>query len=244
MRFILFGIIFLLISYLAANLFVKLDAKTLARRAKPVGITLAVALALFFFATGRVLAAKRVLAAAFAFLGASSPFSGWSRGPADTFDTDADASGRTSKVRTSMIEMLLNHDTGAMDGTVVAGRFAGHRVGDLDLRQLSELRGECLQADDQSAAVLEAYLDRNHADWRSDSGFQNTTGGGDDARSRGGIMSVDEALEVLGLNRDAGPDEIIKAHRRLMKQYHPDQGGSDYLASKINEAKDILLEGR
>ena len=125
--------------------------------------------------------------------------------------------------------------------------IAGHRIGDLDLRQLNELRGECLQADDQSAAVLEAYLDRNHPDWRSGPGFQDTTGrwpGRMTRRSRGGIMSVDEALEVLGLNRGAGADEIIKAHRRLMKQYHPDQGGSDYLASKINEAKDILLEGR
>ena len=244
MRFILFGIIFLLIAYLAANLFVKLDAKALARRAKPVGITLAVVLALFFFATGRVMAAKRVLAAAFAFLGASSPFSGWSRGPADTFDTDGETSGRTSKVRTSMIEMLLNHDTGAMDGMVVAGRFAGNRIGDLNLRQLVELRGECLRADDQSVAVLEAYLDRNHPDWRSDSGFQNSAGSTDEKRPRGGIMSVDEALEVLGLNGGAGPDEVIAAHRRLMKQYHPDQGGSDYLASKINEAKDILLDGR
>lgn len=244
MRFILFGLIFLLLAYLAANLFVKLDAKALARRAKPVGITLAVALALFFFATGRVMAAKRVLAAAFAFLGASSPFSGWSRGPADTFDTDTETSGRTSKVRTSMIEMLLNHDTGAMDGTVVAGRFAGSRIGDLDSQQLVKLRIECLRADDQSAAVLEAYLDRNHVDWRSEPGFQNTAGGADDKQSRGGIMSVDEALEVLGLEREAGPDEVIKAHRRLMKQYHPDQGGSDYLASKINEAKDILLDTR
>ena len=55
------------------------------------------------------------------------------------------------------------------------------------------------------------------------------------------IMPRDEALKVLGLGSDAGEDDIRAAHRRLMLQNHPDKGGSDYLASKINEAKDVLL---
>ena len=54
-------------------------------------------------------------------------------------------------------------------------------------------------------------------------------------------MSRDEALKVLGLRPDAGEDDIRAAYRRLMQQNHPDKGGSDYLASKINEAKDTLL---
>ena len=56
-------------------------------------------------------------------------------------------------------------------------------------------------------------------------------------------MSRDEALRVLGLGADAGGDDIRAAHRRLMLQNHPDKGGSDYLASKVNEAKDVLLGG-
>jgi DnaJ family protein C protein 19 len=56
-------------------------------------------------------------------------------------------------------------------------------------------------------------------------------------------MSRDEALKVLGLGTDAGEDDIRAAHRRLMLQNHPDKGGSDYLASKVNEAKDVLLGG-
>lgn len=54
-------------------------------------------------------------------------------------------------------------------------------------------------------------------------------------------MSRAEALAVLGLAEGAGADEIHAAHHRMMQQYHPDHGGSDYLASKINEARDVLL---
>ena len=55
-------------------------------------------------------------------------------------------------------------------------------------------------------------------------------------------MSVEEAYRVLGLDRNATRDEIQAAHRNLMKRNHPDQGGTTYIASKVNEAKDILLK--
>ena len=240
MRFILFGLIFLFIAYMAAILFVKLDARALVRRARPVGIALAVLAGLFFCLTGRFGLARRVLAAAFAFLAPGSPFSGWSRGPADMFDTDRGPSGQTSKVKTRMIEMLLDHESGSMEGRVIDGQFRGMRISDLDKAQLALLHDECIRAGDQSSAVLEAFLDRAHPDWRTDPAFSNRQSGGE-RTGGGGKMTVEEALEVLGLDAGAGRDDVVKAHRRLMKQYHPDQGGSDYLASKINEAKDILL---
>lgn len=57
-----------------------------------------------------------------------------------------------------------------------------------------------------------------------------------------GAMSSAEAYAVLGLKPGASADDVRAAHRRLMKDFHPDKGGSDYLAVKINQAKDLLLQ--
>jgi len=54
-------------------------------------------------------------------------------------------------------------------------------------------------------------------------------------------MSVDEAFAVLGVAASASVDDVRTAHKKLIAQIHPDKGGTDYLASKINEARDILL---
>ena len=56
-----------------------------------------------------------------------------------------------------------------------------------------------------------------------------------------GSMSRDEAYSVLGLEPGASREEILHTHRILMTKIHPDHGGSTYLASKLNEAKDTLL---
>ena len=57
-------------------------------------------------------------------------------------------------------------------------------------------------------------------------------------------MSVEEAYAILGLAPGATPDQIKEAHRRLMVKLHPDHGGSDYLATQINRARDVLLRRR
>ena len=60
-------------------------------------------------------------------------------------------------------------------------------------------------------------------------------------RSRGGAMSREEAFAVLGLQPGADPAAIQAAYVRLMQAAHPDRGGSDWLASRINQARDVLL---
>jgi len=63
-------------------------------------------------------------------------------------------------------------------------------------------------------------------------------------KSLGGALSHAEALRLLDLKPDAGPDEIRAAHRRLIARVHPDAGGSAELAGKINAARDLLLRSR
>ena len=58
---------------------------------------------------------------------------------------------------------------------------------------------------------------------------------------RGGNMTPEEALEVLGLRPGASEAEIRAAHHRLMRTAHPDSGGSDWLATRVNLARDVLL---
>jgi DnaJ-domain-containing protein 1 len=102
--------------------------------------------------------------------------------------------------------------------------------------ELALLHSECVQHDHDSAALLEAYLDRVHGtDWRTRQRTSDTRAPSD---SR---MTPDEAHEILGLKPGATREAIIQAHRRLMQRLHPDRGGSDYLAAKINRAKDTLI---
>jgi hypothetical protein len=158
------------------------------------------------------------------------------------------SSGQRSTVRTSMLVMELDHDTGAIDGEVLAPPWSGRRLSDLDEQELQKLLEECRAVPDQSATLLEAYLDHAYPDWRSGQGADAGAGAGPGAGagSRGpspssGTMTPDEARAVLGVGPDASDADVRAAHRRLMKISHPDHGGTDYLATKINQAKDVLL---
>src|SRR5690606_5248730 len=107
--------------------------------------------------------------------------------------------------------------------------------------ELLALHAECRVEDEESAAVLEAFLDRVHAGWRDEPASAARAGG---SPWSGGPMSREEAAELLGVSPDAAADEVKAAHHKLMLKVHPDQGGSNYLAAKINQARNVLLDGR
>jgi hypothetical protein len=156
----------------------------------------------------------------------------------------AGAAGRrsgSSKVSTDWLSMELAHSTGTMDGLVRKGSFQGQRLSAMDLRTLLALAQEC-QADTDSLQLLEAYLDRMHADWRKSFDDADSDASAQGSQHSGAEMTGALALEILGLHQGASREEVIAAHRRLMQKLHPDRGGSDYLAQRINAARDCLLD--
>ena len=149
------------------------------------------------------------------------------------------SAGQSSSVQTSYLEMNLDHDTGAMSGTVRGGKHAGQQLADMSLNELLDLLGEC-QSDPQSVQLLESFIDRTHGDeWRfaENSGQQRSQGPG----VFDGAMSRAQALEILGVDDHASDQDIRDAHRRLMLANHPDRGGSTFLAAQINQAKEVLI---
>jgi hypothetical protein len=130
--------------------------------------------------------------------------------------------------------MELDHDSGTMRGTVLAGRLQGASLDDLDVPTLLGLFAEF---DADSRALMAAYLDRREPGWREHAQGDTTA----PRSASSGKMTEQEAYQILGLQPGATADAIGHAHRTLMKKFHPDQGGTTYLAARINEAKELLL---
>ncbi len=159
-------------------------------------------------------------------------------GPLDLGGHGRRSPGSTSTVSSRFFEMSLDHDSGTMRGRVRAGQFAGRQLDELGDEDLLNLAGE-VGGDPESAALFEAYLDRRMPGWRDHVEADQAAGAGGAANT--GAMTDEEAYQVLGLAPGASDREIRAAHRRLMMRVHPDQGGSTFLAAKINQAKDRLL---
>jgi hypothetical protein len=145
--------------------------------------------------------------------------------------------GQVSRVRSAFVEMELDHDTGAMRGRILAGAHEGASLEGLDLQTLT---GFLPDIDDESRALLMAYLDRREPGWREHAQTDSATRADHGFRTSG-KMTEEEAYQILGLQPGASAEEIGRAHRALMKKLHPDQGGSTYLAARVNEAKEVLL---
>jgi hypothetical protein len=219
------GFAALLAGMLAWRTFATMDPARLTRIVRWVGIGLLVAIGLFLLTREAVLPAVMSLGGA-AFLRYQA-MRGWRFGSGPK-----PSAGQSSTVTTDWLEMVLDHGTGETSGLVLKGRFKGAKLAELSLDDLLALRAELRIDDGESAQLLDAYLARVHPD------------AGDappPPRASSSGMTRDEALDILGLEAGAAENAIRDAHRRLMQQLHPDRGGTDYLAAKINAARDVLL---
>ena len=220
------------------RLYVGADPKALVKGLRWLGAALLAAFAAYFFLTERIGAAVFTASVAYGlFTGGHAWLGGWPhyRFPFPWGSSGKPQAGQTTNVRTEWLDMELNHDTGEMRGHILRGTFASRDLDSLSQSDALALYREAGVADPESARLIEAWLDRRFPDWRTFAQDDSKP-----ARASTG-MSRAEALKVLGLSEGATPDDIRAAHKKLMKQVHPDRGGSDYLASKINEAKDVLL---
>ncbi len=224
------GLLALILMLWLLKSFARSDPQYLIRIGRTAGGTVALAGAAFLGSRGEVFAAVPLAVTGLGLLG-------WlPAGMRAFWPLGQKSGGQVSRVRSNFVEMTLDHDTGAMTGAIVAGRLKGTA---LDTLELSVLAGLLAEFDEESRNLLAAYLDRRHPRWREDVDDSATTGRRSPTRS--GKMSEEEAYQILGLQPGASADEIGRAHRGLMMKLHPDQGGSTYLAARVNEAKDVLL---
>jgi hypothetical protein len=228
MASVLIGIAALLIVLWFMHKFVRANPTGMANLLQKGGGVVAIVTAFFLALKGGLAVALPLAVMGFGLLGwmPGGVFGPWRQS----------GTGRVSRVRSAFLEIELAQATGAMRGRVLAGRAAGAALETLDNATLTALLADF---DDESRQLLMAYLDRRNA------------GGGEHphegayarqrAAARPGKMTEEEAYQVLGLQPGAGAEEIGRAYRTLMKKLHPDQGGSTYLAARVNEAKEVLL---
>lgn len=230
MQYFILGLAALVLALVALERFARANRPAMSGQVRQALGVLALAAALAFFARNALLAGT-----ALAVLGAW--LLDWAKHVFGQGNSPPPSSGPTSNITTDSLEVALDHATGAMTGRVLKGLFQGRTIESLKPVEIALLWRDCQFNDPQSAQILEAYLDRAHPTWREDMarGEREMHGGPD------GRMTQAEAYEILGLGPGASEDAIRRAHRELILKFHPDRGGSTYLASKINEAKDVLL---
>jgi hypothetical protein len=169
------GLILLFLVVQAIKQFGRMDAATAARIVRHGGGVLGMIGALLLLLRGRIGLAATVA-------GMMANFAGWkTTGGASTGFQNVGGGtrpGRASTARSAMVEMRLDHDTGAMTGTILAGAYGGRAIETLSRPELIALRQELARDDPDGVSLLEAYLDRRFAGWReADQGQRQGRGG-------------------------------------------------------------------
>lgn len=214
--------------------FANADPATVRRIPKMLGGVGAMAVALLFLVRGQ-------WEVALGLGGVSAWLLGWSAGPADWLRAMKGGRGPSPALRRRSAAIATETDpaTGRVSGTVLAGDWAGRSLDDLGWPELRALRTELLRRDVEGARLIEPYLDGRFPGWREHAQADGDTRSRADPQRN--PMTEQEAYQVLGLEPGSDAEAVQLAYRTLMKKLHPDHGGSTYLASRVNEAKDVLL---
>lgn len=133
--------------------------------------------------------------------------------------------------RTPYIELKVFLKTGEFNGKVLQGEFANRDLSSLSDDEFEKLESQLKDTDRRAYYLLQAVRQRSQnktEDFRKDSGLSSP--------------SIEEARLILGLPDSFTAKDVNLAYKRLMQKLHPDRGGNDYLASRINLARDILLK--
>lgn len=153
---------------------------------------------------------------------------------------DPVGNARISRIRTRALEVLTDMGNGERDARILAGRFTGRALSQLSIPELLALADELMRIDPEGLSLLADQLDRLAPGWRENVHFDAAAGPGA-ASALGSEMRVEEAYQILGLEKGAGEEAIRGAHRALIGRFHPDKGGSGYLAALVNRARDVAL---
>ena len=197
---------------------------------------LAVVLVVWLTVTGRMHWVGAALTGAFVFLRQTLPWVLRALPFLQRWRQSQSSGSGQSSIQTSFLSATLDHDTGNISGEVISGLHEGWRLDDLSTEQLEGLLVQYSSDDQESAELLRAYLAQRN-DWEDQEAEQRS----EQAQAAQTMSSRAEALATLGLDDTANEEDIIAAHRSLIQKLHPDRGGNDYLAAKINQAKDFLL---
>lgn len=137
--------------------------------------------------------------------------------------------------KTRFLEVKIELKGGQVFGKVIDGPHQGKELSSLSVEELIELENHYKENDKASYYLIRVIRQR--------AGYQDQSGDRQQQNYQSvGEPSVDEAFQILGLEPGCDKKDIIKAHRTLMQKLHPDRGGNDYLASRVNIAKDTLME--
>ncbi|MCA0401215.1 MAG: molecular chaperone DnaJ [Proteobacteria bacterium] len=146
---------------------------------------------------------------------------------------------RRSEIRTASMLVEIDLADGTIAVRILAGRFQGRQFEKLKTAELVVFAQELATLDPPGLNLVAQELDRRAPGWRKHVKFDTDPRQG--AAPVSSEMREEEAYHILGLEPGASEEAVRAAHRTLIARFHPDRGGSTYLAAMVNRAKDVAL---